>query len=130
MEHRPIRQPGLARGRGRRFGRGRRPRDHLPDYAGRMHAFWLDKTEHGNCPYSIYNAAEGFCRFASEAVVSDLENDGYSEVIFSSWAQKGSDQAGKLHVLDHLGRSLTPAVSQPMSSASSPPQQRYLSYRA
>ena len=72
-------------------------------YDGRVHAFWLDKTEHGNWPFSVYNPAEGFYRFASEPVVADLDDNGYAEVIFTSWTQKGSAQTGKLHILDYLG---------------------------
>jgi uncharacterized repeat protein (TIGR01451 family) len=72
-------------------------------YDGRVHAFWLDKTEHGNWPYSVYNPAEGFYRFASEPVIADLDNNGYAEVIFTSWTQKGSHYTGKLHILDYLG---------------------------
>jgi uncharacterized repeat protein (TIGR01451 family) len=75
----------------------------FPSYDGRMHAFWLDKTEHGNWPYSVYNASEGFYRFASEPVIADLDNDGHPEVIFGSWVQKGSNRSGKLHILDYLG---------------------------
>lgn len=73
-------------------------------YDGRVHAFWLDKTEHGNWPYSVYNPAEGFFRFASEPVIADLDDDGYAEVIFSSWTQNSSNQTGKLHILDYLGQ--------------------------
>jgi uncharacterized repeat protein (TIGR01451 family) len=75
-------------------------------YDGRVHAFWLDRTEHGNWPYSVYSAAEGFYRFASEPVVADLDDDGDAEVIFGSWVQKGSGRTGKLHILDHLGTPL------------------------
>lgn len=89
-----------------------------PSYDGRMHAIWLDKTEHGNWPYSIYNAAEGFYRFASEPVVADLDNDGHPEVIFASWVQKGTYRTGKLHILDYLGNpihelDLPPAYGSP-----------------
>jgi hypothetical protein len=73
---------------------------------GRMHCFWLDKTEKGNWPYSVYIPAEGYYRFASEPVVADLDNDGYAEVIFASWTQKGSDATGKLHILDYMGHVL------------------------
>jgi len=72
-------------------------------YDGRMHAFWLDKTEHGNWPFSVYQPAEGFYRFASEPVIADLDDNGYAEIIFTSWTQKGSYQTGKLHILDYLG---------------------------
>jgi uncharacterized repeat protein (TIGR01451 family) len=81
-------------------------------YDGRVHAFWLDKTEHGNWPYSVYNAGEGFYRFASEPVVADLDDDGHAEVIFASWTQKGTGRTGKLHILDYLGNPLQ-AVSLP-----------------
>ena len=70
-------------------------------YDGRVHAFWLDKTEHGNWPYAVY--AGGSYRFASEPAVADLNADGYAEVIVASWVQKGSYQTGKLHILDYQG---------------------------
>jgi uncharacterized repeat protein (TIGR01451 family) len=72
-------------------------------YDGRVHAFWLDKSEHDSWPYSVAQPAEGFIRFASEPAVADLDNNGQAEVIFSSWTQKGSNHTGKLHILDHLG---------------------------
>ena len=73
-------------------------------YDGRVHAFWLDKTEHGSWPYRVYQAGSGVYRFASEPVVADLDNNGRAEVIFASWTQKGSGQTGKLHILDYLGQ--------------------------
>ena len=74
-------------------------------YDGKMHAYWLDKSEHHNWPYSIYKRFEGFYRFASEPVVADLDRDGCSEVIFTSWVQKTSSgmRLGKLHILDCKG---------------------------
>ena len=77
-----------------------------PSYDGRMHAFWLDKIEHHNWPYSVYDAAEGFYRFASEPVVADLDGDSHPEVIFTSWVQKGSGRTGKLHIVDYQGNRL------------------------
>ncbi len=41
-----------------------------PSYDGRMHAYWLDKTEHGSWPYSVTKSSEGIIRFASEPVVA------------------------------------------------------------
>lgn len=78
----------------------------FPSYDGRLHAYWLDKSEHGAWPYSIYNPAEGQLRFASEPVVADLDNDSQAEVIFASWTAKGSGQSGRLHVLSSLGQRL------------------------
>ena len=71
-------------------------------YDGRLHAFWLDKTEHHNWPYNVSNTGPGI-RFASEPVVADLDNDGFAEVVFASWPQKGSNYVGKLHVLNYQG---------------------------
>lgn len=84
-------------------------------YDGRVHAFWLDKTEHGNWPYSVYTG--GSYRFASEPVVADLDADGYAEVIVTSWVQKGSGQTGKLHILDHQGNPVH-EVSLPLAYGS------------
>ena len=75
-------------------------------YDGRIHAYWLDKTEHGAWPYSVNDSAEGFYRFASEPIVADLDNNGLAEVIFTSWPQKGTYQTGRLHILDYLGNPL------------------------
>jgi len=72
-------------------------------YDGRVHAYWLDKSEHGNWPFSVYKKSEGVMRFASEPVVADLNNNGTAEVIFASWVQKGSHKTGKLYMLDYLG---------------------------
>jgi hypothetical protein len=97
-----------------------------PSYDGRMHAFWLDKSEHGNWPYSITQSAEGVIRFASEPVIADLDNNGKAEVIFASWVEKGSGQTGKLHILDYLGNALfevalPPAVSNDWNGAMAAP---------
>jgi hypothetical protein len=78
----------------------------FPSYDGRMHAYWLDRSEHGNWPYSVYSAAEGRLRFATEPIVADLNHDGYAEVLFASWVEKQSDLTGKLHILDYLGNVL------------------------
>jgi hypothetical protein len=72
-------------------------------YDGRVHAFWLDKTEHGRWPYSVYKPSEGFIRFASEPVVADLGCDGQAEVFFTSWVPNNSYRTGKLHMLSALG---------------------------
>jgi hypothetical protein len=88
-----------------------------PSYDGRMHTVWLDKTEHGAWPFSVYRPSEGFYRFASEPVVADLSGDGPAEVLFVSWPQKGTGATGRLHVLDYLGNVLfevsLPAAATP-----------------
>jgi len=84
-------------------------------YDGRMHAFWLDKNEHFNWPYDVYTG--GTLRFASEPTVADLDNDGFAEVIFASWVQKGSNQTGKLYILNYQGN-LIHAVDLPAAFGS------------
>lgn len=87
-------------------------------YDGRMHAFWLDKTEHGSWPYAVTKAGEGVIRFASEPVIVDIENDGGAEVIFTSWTQKGSNKTGKLHLLRADG-TVMKEIDLPMAYAAS-----------
>jgi len=73
-------------------------------YDGRLHAFWLDKSEHYNWPFEVYTG--GTYRFASEPTVADLDNDGFAEVIFTSWVQKGSHQTGKLFIVSYQGNQI------------------------
>ncbi|MCD6273831.1 MAG: VCBS repeat-containing protein [Deltaproteobacteria bacterium] len=70
---------------------------------GKVHCFWLDKTEHHNWPYSVYSSSEGVYRFASEPVIADLDNDGFPEVIFASWVEKETDLSGNLFILNYQG---------------------------
>ena len=76
-------------------------------YDGRVHAYWLDKTQHGNWPYRVPSTggADDF-RFAGEPVVADLDNDDLAEVIFTSWPKKATSGTGHLHILDYLGNEL------------------------
>jgi hypothetical protein len=78
----------------------------FPSYDGRLHAYWLDKTEHGSWPFNVNIPGEGLIRFASEPTVADLDADGRAEVIFTSWVQKGTNKTGKLHIVDYLGNLL------------------------
>jgi hypothetical protein len=73
------------------------------DFAGNVHAFWLDRTEHGSWPVEIYEPADGFFRLASEPVVVDLDNDGAAEVVLTSWTEKGSNANGFVHVISSNG---------------------------
>jgi uncharacterized repeat protein (TIGR01451 family) len=76
-------------------------------YDGRVHAYWLDKTEHGSWPFQVdQHASEGFYRFASEPVVADLDGDGQAEVIFASWTAHGSHTAGRLYIVSWDGHLL------------------------
>ena len=70
-------------------------------YDGRVHAWWLDRTEHGSWPYTVPGSG---IRFASEPVVADLDGDGKSEVIFTTWPEKASGASGSLIILDWQGR--------------------------
>jgi hypothetical protein len=75
----------------------------FPSYDGKVHAYWLDKTEHGNWPYVVPGSG---LRFAGEPIVTDLNNDGQAEVIFTSWPENGGGRVGQLHILDSLGNPL------------------------
>lgn len=72
-------------------------------YDGKVHAWWLDKTEKHNWPYVV--PGSGF-RFAAEPVVVDLDDNGEAEVIFTTWPQKGGNAVGRLIVLDMRGNLL------------------------
>lgn len=72
-------------------------------YDGKLHAYWLDKTEHGSWPYQV--PGDGI-RFASEPAIADLDNDGRAEVLFTSWPQKVAGRLGQLHILDSNGTPL------------------------
>jgi len=86
-------------------------------YDGRLHAYWLDRTEHGSWPYAVKKSTEGFIRFSSEPVVADLDNDGKAEVIFTTWTQKGSNAGGELIILSWDGQ-LLQSVALPRSNDS------------
>lgn len=72
-------------------------------YDGKVHAWWLDKTEKHNWPYIV--PGSGF-RFAAEPAVVDLDDNGEAEVIFTTWPQKGGNAVGRLIILDMRGNLL------------------------
>ncbi len=74
-----------------------------PAYDGRLHAFWLDKTEHGAWPFKVPGSG---IRFASEPVVADLNNDGQAEVIFTSWPEVASGKVGQVIILNSQGQQI------------------------
>jgi hypothetical protein len=86
-------------------------------YDGRLHAFWLDKSQHGSWPFQVTNPGEGFIRFASEPAVADLNDDGWAEVIFTTWTEKGSNAGGHLILLNWDG-TLLYSVPLPRSGGS------------
>lgn len=74
-------------------------------YDGKLHAFWMDKTQHGAWPINVTGLA-GELSFASEPVVIDLEGDGKAEVVFGTWPRNGARRVGKLVVADWQGNVL------------------------
>jgi hypothetical protein len=72
----------------------------FPSYDGKLHAYWLDKTQHGSWPFDVPGSG---IRFASEPIVADLDNDSQAEVIFTSWPQNGGNRIGQLHILNSQG---------------------------
>jgi hypothetical protein len=89
----------------------------FPSYDGRLHAYWLDGTEHGTWPFEVYQPAEGYIRLPSEPVVVDLNRDGRAEVLLADWTQKGSGAPGRLYVVSAAGEALF-TVDLPAASGS------------
>jgi len=87
-------------------------------YDGRVHAYWLDKTEHGSFPYNVNSSEDDFITFASEPVVADLDNNGQAELIFTTWVDKSTTRTGQLIILSALGE-LLQLVSLPSSLSGS-----------
>lgn len=83
-------------------------------YDGRLHAYWLDGTQHGSWPYEIA-PAQGALRFGSEPVVADLDGNGQAEVLLTTWTQKGSNEGGQLLMLSAQG-TLLHAVDLPRAA--------------
>ena len=77
----------------------------FPSYDGRLHALWLDKTEHYGWPF-VLAKGDGAIRYASPPAVVDLDHDGKAEVIFTTWTQAGSNKYGELVILDYQGHLL------------------------
>jgi len=76
-------------------------------YDGKLHCYWLDKTEHYNWPFSVYDPSEDVIRFSSEPVVADLDGNGELEIIFTSWPLYYSGTGGHLFILNHMGQVVT-----------------------
>jgi len=70
-------------------------------YDGKVHCWWLDKTEKHNWPFSVYTPGANPQTFASEPTVADLDNDGQFEVIFTTWPKYHTFQTGHLYILNH-----------------------------
>lgn len=85
-------------------------------YDGRLHVYWLDKTEHHNWPYDVHTG--GPLRFSSEPTVADLDNNGQAEVIFTTWVQDESGLTGDLFILDYQGTVLYQVPLPPDSGSS------------
>lgn len=83
-------------------------------YDGKIHVFWLDKTEKHNWPYVV--GTPGAMKYATEPVVVDFDNDGKAEIVVSVWTAKGTKDWGTLLVLDYQGNVLwSVALPQPKS---------------
>jgi len=90
----------------------------FPSYDGRLHAYWLDQTEHGSFPYPIHSPGDDYFAFASEPAIADLDNDGQAEILITTWVEKDTHQTGSLVMLGSDGTllhsiSLPPAFGSP-----------------
>lgn len=85
-------------------------------YDGRVHAYWLDRTEHGAWPFDVTTTPTER-RFASEPAVVDLDADGDAEVLFATWPEKGKNLRGDLVVVDATGIEIA-RVPLPVSAQS------------
>lgn len=73
----------------------------FPSFDGKIHAFWLDKTEHGSWPFTVGTSSS--VKHPTEPVVADLDDDGTPEVLFTSWAKHDSMETGSLYVVSATG---------------------------
>ncbi|KAJ3440701.1 protein defective in exine formation [Anaeramoeba flamelloides] len=76
----------------------------FPASDGCLHVYNLDKTEPYNWPYCIGTSSN--VKYFSEPVVADLDNDGYAEIIVTSWGEKESGENGNLFVFNYKGEVL------------------------
>jgi len=85
-----------------------------PSYDGKVHAFWLDKSEHGHWPFDLATKlpTSSSIVFASEAAIVDIDNDGQAEVIFGTWTKMDSGDNGYLVIVNSNG-DLVDAVALP-----------------
>jgi len=93
-------------------------------FDGKVHCFWADQTERFSWPFVVGTSAA--MRLASVPVAADLNNDGFSEIIFATMTATAGIPAGcnaktpcewgKLFVLDYTGKLLSSiALPQPKS---------------
>jgi len=75
-----------------------------PSYDGKMHAYWLDKTEHFSWPFNLATlSTKSAIVFASEPILVDIDNDGKVEVIFGTWTELTSLDWGYIVILNYDG---------------------------
>lgn len=78
-------------------------------YDGKIHCYWLDKQEKFNWPYEVYNPTSKYYEFSSVPAVVDLNEDGYKEIVLTTWTSKNSGQNGKVIIIDYQGNLLASA---------------------
>jgi len=86
-------------------------------YDGKVHCFWLDKTEKYNWPYVVgTNSTLTNVAYASEVVVADFDNNGQAEIVFGTIPVMNNGIWGDLIVLNSHGQLLY-KISLPVSKA-------------
>ena len=78
-------------------------------YDGYLHCFTItdNVNEIYNWPFQVDNHEnDGYYTFASEVTIVDIDNDGYAEIIFSTWTNETSGVNGELIILSYQGNVL------------------------
>ena len=78
----------------------------FPSYDGRLHAFWLDKTEHGNWPYAVYNPPRASTALLPSRSWPTWMTTATPRSSLPPGCKRAPTRPGKLHILDYLGNPL------------------------
>ena len=89
-------------------------------FDGKVHAYWLDKTQHGSWPISVQDPSSRILEFAGAPAVYDFNKDGKQEVVFTTYVEREATTVGYLYIASHDGRILhkTP-LPFPLSASAS-----------
>ena len=89
-------------------------------FDGKVHAYWLDKTQRGSWPVAVQDPSSRILEFAGAPAVYDFNKDGKQEVVFTTYVEREATTVGYLYIVSHDGRVLhkTP-LPFPLSASAS-----------